>query len=55
MAIDVQQYKEYLVHLEGIAENPEADATARTLAMAALVLDRGLADVEAAMRDIRAN
>jgi len=53
--IDIQQFKDYMRHLRDIAENPEVDTTTRTLAMAVLVLDKGLADVEAAVRDQRAN
>lgn len=51
MAIDYSQYKEYLAQLEGIAEDPEADTAARTLAMAALVLDKGLVDVVQTLQD----
>ena len=54
MAIDYQQYVEYIRDLTEIAENRDADMTARTLAKAALVLDRGLVDVVQEMQDQRA-
>ena len=55
MPIDNLQFEDYMRYFRDVAENPEADMTMRTLAMAVLVLDKGLADVEAAVRDQRAN